>query len=125
MNDDDIVLMNGKEWEAKRMEVYSKMCKRVSENSLARVVSDQIISPSRLFAFKKKFAETIGTNSIVCYVHGFGNRRAENIGFPWETRVVIDYNLKPETNSVGLSGNGDTAPFRLTHNLRGLMRSIG
>ena len=129
VNDDDIVLMNRKEWDnslkAKRMEIYSKMCERVPENSLARVVSNRIISTSRLFVFKKKFAETIRTSSIVNNVHGVCSRRAENMGFSWETGVVTDCNFKVETNSVGSSGNGYRAPFRLTRNLRNLMGSIG
>ena len=101
------------------------MCERVPENSLARVVSNRIISTSRLFVFKKKFAETIRTSSIVNNVHGVCSRRAENMGFSWETGVVTDCNFKVETNSVGSSGNGYRAPFRLTRNLRNLMGSIG
>lgn len=109
-----------------RQQAYRKICEdQVPVTCLSSWVSRCLQSANQLFAFKKKFAETLGSSSLVNYVLAVGSRRPQNMAFSWKTGAVINLNARPSISSRGVVESEETVPFRLTRNMRHMLGELG
>lgn len=114
-----------REEKASRKDAYRHVLESIPVTSLSKEVSDNVHCPARLFALKKEFAVSLGTNSLVNFVHGVGNRRLENISFSWKTGTISNLNIAPSMAAIEGGNTCDVDSVRLTPNLVQFMGSIG
>jgi phosphatidylinositol kinase/protein kinase (PI-3 family) len=108
---------------AARVEAYNSVCEsHVPDTCLSNWIACSIPSQNMHFAFRKTFAESLGTSAIVSFALAIGARRPQNLLFSWDTGAVSNSHMRPLVSARGLLECDEAVPFRLTRNI---MRLIG
>jgi phosphatidylinositol kinase/protein kinase (PI-3 family) len=111
---------------AARVDAYLAVCDgHIPDTCLSDWIRMSLPSPSMHFAFRKKFAETLGTASLVSYALAIGARRPQNVLFSWTTGAVSNLHMRPLVSQRGIFECDEAVPFRLTRNLRQLLGPNG
>lgn len=111
---------------ASRVEAYHSVCKSdVPKTCLSAWVTSRMPSAKNDFCFRKRFAETLGTASLMSHALAIGARRPQNMVFSWETGVVHNLHMRVLTSPQGIFESDEHVPFRLTPNLLEVMGPFG
>lgn len=110
---------------AARHQAFLEVCRQVPITCLSTFIGGSIASPAELFAFKKRFAETLGIASIVSYALVVGARRPQNLSFSWTSGAVVHGHMRPLVSARGLLECDETVPFRLTRNMYAFLGRTG
>jgi hypothetical protein len=104
---------------AARVEAYHSVCNtHIPDTCLSSWIVASAPSPNYLFSFRKTFAQTLGTASLVSYALAVGARRPQNILFSWSTGAVSNLHMRPLLSQRGLLECDEAVPFRLTRNIQ-------
>eukprot|EP00168_Porphyra_purpurea_P005873 TRINITY_DN17016_c0_g1_i1.p1 TRINITY_DN17016_c0_g1~~TRINITY_DN17016_c0_g1_i1.p1 ORF type:complete len:331 (+),score=121.00 TRINITY_DN17016_c0_g1_i1:200-1192(+) len=110
---------------AARRAAYVEVCRQVPVTCLSAFIGGSIASPAELFAFKKRFAETLGIASIVSHALVVGARRPQNLSFSWTSGAVVHGHMRPLVSARGLLECDEAVPFRLTRNMTAFLGPTG
>lgn len=111
---------------AARVEAYHEVCaSHAPDTCLSDWVAATISSPNMHFTFRKRFAETLGTASLVSYALAIGARRPQNVMFSWTTGAVCNMHSRALVSARGVLECDEAVPFRLTRNIRRLLGAMG
>jgi transformation/transcription domain-associated protein len=97
----------------------------IPETCLSSWITASASSPNVLFSFRKNFAQTLGTASLVSYALAVGARRPQNILFSWSTGAVSNLHMRPLLSQRGLLECDEAVPFRLTRNIQHFLGPSG
>lgn len=121
----DLVSSNSEALDARR-HAYRKICKDlIPISSFSNWISSCMQSHNHLFAFKTKFAETLGSNSLANFVLAVGSRRPQSMAFSWKSGAVVNLNARPSISARGLIESEEAVPFRLTRNIKYMLGDLG
>lgn len=111
---------------AARLEAYEDVCKHhIPKTCLSSWIDCAVPSSNKRFGFIKRFADTLGSSSLVGYVLSVGARRPQNVYFTWATGETHTAHNRILLSPRGVLECDEKVPFRFTRNIRTLLGPYG
>lgn len=111
---------------AARIEAYHAICEsQVPPTVLRNWVEARMRSVGHMFLLQKRFAESLGSGSVVSYCLGIGARRPATLLFEQNSGALFNVHMRPLTSNEGVIESDEQVPFRLTRNLIELIGRFG
>jgi len=111
-----------------RLDAFKRACLSLPDSVLAHWAAASLPDANSLFMVRKRFALSLGTSSLLLYLLGVGSRTPMHIGIHGSTGDVVHLETHPIVVSRGQQvyiGFDEAVPFRLTRNIRSLIRLTG
>ena len=110
-----------------RLEAFREICRTdISDDCVAQWIRVKMKNAANYFAFRKRFAETMGSSNAAAYITGVSSRRIHNVSFSWESGAMYHQHGRMTWNAASdIVDNDEAVPFRLTRNLEQVIGGWG
>jgi hypothetical protein len=111
-----------------RLDAFKQACQSLPESVLAQWAAASLPDANALFVLRKRFAQSLGASSLILYLLGVGSRSPLQLGICGSTGEAVHFDTHPILVNRGqqvMIGFDEAVPFRLTRNIRSLIRLTG